>query len=368
MLLQKQIKNRFWKPATETNNRELTLLDFSIGRVTFLNTLEKQRLNDYLLDKEDPCKKLSEMKVSEISNVICRSLNERVAWNGGKNLKEAEKELEACRTFKIGFLRYSDSGYPAMLKTISNPPYLLFYRGNLEAFNAKSVSVVGTRQITPSGKKAAYDFAYEACKSGVTVISGLARGVDGMAHKGACEAYFDALEKNEDTGKIGKTVAVLPGSIDNILPAIHKTLAQNILNAGGCLISEYAPMTAIARWLYVKRNRIIAALSPATVVIEAPNASGSLITVDFALELGRDVLFHERCFSESARKVNEIVKRELEQKFNDKKITKAKMETSCEKYVSEGAPVIKDYEDYCRAMVEAPGLRQNKIKQLELNI
>lgn len=372
MPLQKQIKNRFWKPATETRNKDYTLLDFSLGRITFLNTLEKQKVYDYLLSLEndgiDPCVKLSEMTVPEISSVIGRNLTGRIDWKGNSNFKAAQKELETCRILKIGFLRYSEFRYPAMLKTITNPPYLLFYRGNLDAFNAKSVSVVGTRQITPGGKKAAYDFAYDACKAGVTVVSGLARGVDGFAHKGACEAYLDALDKNEDTGKIGKTVAVLPASIDNIVPSIHKNLAQNILNAGGCLVSEYAPMSGIAQWLYVKRNRIIAALSPATVVIEAPNASGSLITVDFALELGRDVMFHENCFSENAKKINEAVKKELEIKFTEKKITKAKMETSAEKFVSEGAPVIKNYEDYCRALVEEPGVRQNKNMQLELNI
>ena len=124
MPLQKQIKNKFWKPATETRNKDYTLLDFSLGRITFLNTLEKQKVYDYLLslenDGSDPCVKLSEMTVPEISSVIGRNLTGRIDWKGNGNLKAAQKELETCRILKIGFLRYSEFRYPAMLKTISN--------------------------------------------------------------------------------------------------------------------------------------------------------------------------------------------------------------------------------------------------------
>lgn len=271
----------------------------------------------------------------------------------------------------ISFLHHLDSAYPVMLKTISNPPYMLFYRGSLEAFSQKSVSIVGSRKVTPDGKLVTEKFAYEAAKSGVAVISGLAFGVDGFAHKGACKAYFEALDSDDDLSTLGKTVAVLPGSIDKIIPSSHKTLALNILKSGGCIISEYAPMIEIADWHFVKRNRIIAALSPATVVIEAPDGSGSLITADFALELGRDLMFHESCFSENAQKVNESVLQNLKNQYNKKNeiINENKVLSSARQFVLDGAPVIKDYEDYCRALAESPGTRScSKNGQLELDL
>lgn len=337
-------------------------MDFSLSRITFLNTQEKLSLAGKVKNPED----FSKLSLDEISALVSRTFP-KAQWNGEKNLREAAKELEVCRRMKIGWLKITDPEYPAMLKTLTNPPYLLFYRGNLEAFWQKSVSVVGTRQLSPGGKKAGLVFAKDAVKDGVCVVSGLANGADGVAHKGAVETYYDFLEEGKETKALGKTIAVLPGSIDKVLPANHMKLAEDILKSGGLLISEYAPMTPMATWHYVQRNRIIAALSPATVVLEAPNGSGALITVDYALEMGRDVMFHESCFCEYAQKINEGVKKNLEIEYNNKKISRHKLEVSSEQYVQDGAPVIKNYEDYCKALAEMPGTRSaNKIKQLNL--
>ena len=256
-------------------------------------------------------------------------------------------------------MRYDDDLYPALLKEISNPPYMIFYRGSLDAFSQKSVSVVGTRQISPEGKISAHSFAKDAAEKGYAVVSGLANGVDGFSHKGAIDAYFDCIENGGDVSSVGKTVAVLPCAIDTIYPANHKRLAENILMSGGAIISEYAPLSEFAPWRYVKRNRLIAALSPATVVIEAPNGSGALLTVDYALELNRDVMFHKVCFSESAKKVAEAVKRDLEIKVEKGIKKKSKLESCSERYVEDGAPVIDDFEDYLKCLSELPGTRND---------
>jgi len=357
----KIINEQYWKQATETKSQDLQLLDFSLHRITFLNTPEKEKLYA-ILEKEGGAEKLSCMTLDEISTLVMRSFP-KARWDGKGNLREAKKQLEACRMLKIGTLKVSQSEYPAMLKTVSNPPYMIFYRGSLEAFGQKSVSVVGTRQLSPEGKKAAFEFGKMAAAAGYSVVSGLAKGADGFSHKGAVEACLEAGENVS----IGKTVAVLPCNIDEIMPLIHVKLAENILKSGGCLISEYGPMTEFGNWHYVQRNRIIAALSPATVVIEAPNGSGSLITADFALESGRDVMFHKACFGEFAKKINEGVKINLKNQYNNKLITKHKLEVCCEQYVQDGAPVINDFEDYCRCISEAPGTRSSKkIQQLEL--
>ena len=261
-----------------------------------MNTVEK----DLLFKVIGSAEKLSESSLDEISLIVHRSFP-KAQWNGKQNYKDAKRELEVCRKLKIFWLKHTDAEYPCMLKTITNHPYMIFYRGSLEAFRQKSVSVVGTRKLSPKGKNAAFQFAKDAALNGVAVISGLANGADGYAHRGAVDAFFDEDVKI-DSANLGRTVAVLPSSIDSIVPVSHVKLAENIIKRGGCLISEYAPMTPCASWHFVQRNRIIAALSPATVVIEAPNGSGALITVDFALELGRDVMFHESSFCDLAKK------------------------------------------------------------------
>ncbi len=319
-----------------------------------------------LARKLSSAEELSLLTLDEIGALVMRSFP-KAEWNGKNNLREARRQLEICKGFNIGWLKVSDSGYPVLLKSITNPPYLIFVRGNKEALCGQTVSVVGTRQLSPEGKKAAFNFGYEASRAGISVVSGLALGADGYAHKGAVDSFMDSEENGEDCSSLGKTIAVLPCSIDQVAPVSHVKLAENIIKSGGCLVSEYGPLIPFASWHYVQRNRIIAALSPATVVVEAPNGSGSLITVDFALEFGRDVMFHEACFNEYAKKINETVKQNLEKQYNNKKVTRHKLEVSVQGFVDEGAPVIRNFEDYCKCLRECPGTRSlNKIQQLEL--
>ena len=334
-----------------------------LHRITFLSLCEKE----ILLKELDDFNALALLSKEEISRIIHRQISEKAIWNGKDNLRMAKIALEYCKFLNIRIVLNSDENYPFLLKQISDPPLLLFCRGNAELLNGrKYISVVGTRKLSAQGRDCAWNFAYQAAKNGYCVVSGLAYGADGYAHKGSVDAYFDFLDDEEISKNLGHTIAVLPSGIDEIVPYRHKQLAQMILKSGGCIISEYEPKMNIANWHFVARNRIIAGLSESTVVIEAPNGSGSLITADFALEYGREVFLHKACFSEMALKMSDIVKKDLLKKFSQGTASKYKLENTVQKFLEEGAPVIEDFDDFCAVLNEEPGIRNAKIVQAEL--
>lgn len=344
-------------------NDDKLILQISLNRIRFLSVREKIFLEKNL----DSSNHLALLSIEEIEKILGRSINKRAVWDGKENLHAAEVALHRCKSLGIGILLYSDSGYPEILKQIPDPPYLLFYRGNISILTGKTVSVVGSRRVTTQGKNASRKFGYDASVNGCNVVSGLANGVDGESHQGSVDAYFDYLEQGKDTSSLGKTIAVLPGSIDEIVPAGHKNLASKIVQSGGCLISEYEPGIGMANWHFVARNRIIAGMSPATVVIEAPPGSGSLITADFALENGRDVMFHQCAFSTLAKQVSEKVEKQLDGDFAAGLVSKYKRENTTEKYLEAGAPVISDFKDYLVCLQEVPGKRSG-IKKEEKSV
>ena len=165
--------------------------------------------------------------------------------------------------------------FPPLLAELHDPPASLFVRGEVKALSQPGVAVVGARSCSAYGAQVARSVARDLAAAGLVVVSGLARGVDGEAHRGALEGG-------------GKTVAVLGGGIDRDYPRSHAELARRIV-AAGAVVSEYPPGVEPAPWRFPARNRIIAGLALATVVVEARERSGALITADFALELGRDV-------------------------------------------------------------------------------
>lgn len=343
----------------DNNKKQLDLL-VSLTRITFLNLAEKI----ILLKNIDSANDLALLSIEEIKQIVNRNIKVS-SWDGKKNLLAAQKEICILAAKGIKSVLYSDSEYPALLRETTNAPFMLFYLGDISVLSGKTVSVVGTRKITPDAKKATFEFAYEACKDGCSVVSGLANGVDGFAHSGAVDAYYDANQNSV----VGKTVAVLPVGCDTVTPYSHKRLAEKILQTGGCLISEYVPGVSAEPWRFVQRNRIIAGLSPATVVIQAPCGSGSLITAEYAMEYNRDVMFHSVAFSDNANIVAKTVKSELDSRFAKGTISKHKLENSPEKFVESGAPVINSYSDYCKCFSEPPGKRCCNIKddgQLEL--
>jgi DNA processing protein len=175
-------------------------------------------------------------------------------------------------------LRRRDAGFPALLGAIHDPPPALWVRGRGadEILSEPSVAVVGARTCSAYGRAVARSLGRELAAAGLVVVSGMARGIDGEAHRGALEAS-------------GVTVAVLGCGIDRDYPAAHAELARRICERG-LVVSEYEPGVEPAPWRFPARNRIIAGLCGATVVVEARERSGALITADFALEEGREVL------------------------------------------------------------------------------
>jgi DNA processing protein len=171
-----------------------------------------------------------------------------------------------------------DAGFPALLAAIHDPPRELFVRGGgeLTLLSQPAVAVVGARSCSSYGRSVARSLARELAAAGLIVVSGMARGIDGEAHRGALDAG-------------ATTCAVLGCGIDRDYPAAHAELARRICKRG-LIVSEWEPGVEPAPWRFPARNRIIAGLCGATVVVEARERSGALITADFALEEGRDVL------------------------------------------------------------------------------
>ena len=193
-----------------------------------------------------------------------------------KSLERTEQVLADCARDGQFILTMGDSLYPNRLRTIFDPPILLYGKGALPVFDDEvAVTVVGTRSCTPYGVRAASQLGYELSKQGALLVSGMAKGIDGEALKGALRAG-------------GFTAAVLGGGADVIYPAENRRLYQDIA-ATGVILSEYPPGTVPKADHFPVRNRLLSALSLATVVVEAPEKSGALITAATALEQGREV-------------------------------------------------------------------------------
>jgi DNA processing protein len=197
-----------------------------------------------------------------------------------ERLREAAKrdldpQLEALRTHGIRIIVPTDSEYPPALKAIPDPPPYLFVRGHLTAEDELAVAIVGTRQVTDYGRGLAHKFAADFARRGVTVVSGLARGIDTAAHRGALDGG-------------GRTIAVTACGLDIVYPSDNRDLMIEIENHGA-VVSEWPPTTNPESWHFPARNRIISGLSAGVVVVEAGEKSGALITANYALEHGREV-------------------------------------------------------------------------------
>jgi DNA processing protein len=188
---------------------------------------------------------------------------------------DLEAEMDRLARAQIQILTWDDTDYPPNLRQIFNAPPVLYVRGSLETRDEWAVAVVGTRRASVYGKEAARMIATGLARAGVTVVSGLARGIDTIAHRAALEAG-------------GRTLAVLGSGLDIIYPYENKQLADQVVDRGA-LVSEYALGTRPEARNFPPRNRIISGLTLGTVVVEAGRSSGALITADFAAEQGRDV-------------------------------------------------------------------------------
>ncbi|MGD0896258.1 MAG: DNA-processing protein DprA [Thermoguttaceae bacterium] len=200
-------------------------------------------------------------------------LSERIA--AAAEEIDAEGEVALCRQHGIAILTRADPQYPRVLREIPDPPGLLFVRGTLRPEDGLAIGIVGTRHGTSYGLRQAERLAGSLARSGLTIISGLARGIDAAAHRGAIEAG-------------GRTLGILASGVLSIYPPEHDKLAEEVV-AHGALVSEQPPRSAPLAGTFPQRNRLISGLSLGVIVVEAADRSGALITARHAMEQGRDV-------------------------------------------------------------------------------
>ncbi|MDR2536097.1 MAG: DNA-processing protein DprA [Treponema sp.] len=247
------------------------LVDLIIARIPHITLVEKKLLCKRC-NQEDDIIGLSK-KDAEV--LLGRTLGNK-PWNMDICRAQAEQDAGIARMRGIGYVSYMSPLYPPLLREIRDPPITLFYRGRLLNPELPLLAMVGTRKPSPAALLQAYDIAKALAFKGIPVISGLAQGIDAMAHRGNCDGG-------------APTAAVLGSGLDEIYPAANRGLARRIVEQGGVLLSEYPPGTKPQKWHFPARNRIISALARGTLIVEAPAASGALITARFALDHGRDL-------------------------------------------------------------------------------
>lgn len=214
--------------------------------------------------------------------------------------EEYRKGLEKYEIYmkqnNIELIHIYDKYYPEKLKTIYDKPIVLYIKGNKSILNEFSLAIIGCRDQTKYGEIVAKNISYEISKNNIVTISGLARGIDSIAHKETLKAK-------------GKTIAVIGSGVDNIYPEENKELAKEIIKNGGTIISEYVVGTKAQKMNFPARNRIISGMSNGVVVIEAKKKSGTMITVDFALEQGKEVFaVPGNILSKNSEGTNELIK------------------------------------------------------------
>jgi len=244
----------------------------ALNLIPGIGSLQLQRLLTAFGDTD----RLWKATVHELQQVegITSELARRIAA-GVRDERRLADELELAARAGVELVTLDDDGYPQPLRTISDPPLALYVRGTLESFDSVAVSIVGTRRASLYGTQSAERLGYDLALRGMTVVSGLARGIDAAAHRGALKAS-------------GRTLAVLGNGLSSFYPPEHEALACEIAECGA-LISEYPMRTQPLPHHFPRRNRIISGLSLGVVIVEAATRSGALITADCALEQGREV-------------------------------------------------------------------------------
>ena len=229
----------------------------------------------------------------EIKNLDIKTINLMT----NKQIKNyIQKHLDFMEKNHIDIISIQDKEYPQILRTIAYPPINLYIKGDKSILNNVGIGIVGCRIPSDYGIKIAKEFSYNISKRNVNIISGLAKGIDSYAHLGAIEAKQ-------------KTIAILGNGLDTVYPKENYKLFQDILNSGGAIISEFPLGTSPKKENFPRRNRIISGMSNGILVVEAKKQSGTLITVDFALEQGRDVyVIPGNIDSENSVGTNDLIK------------------------------------------------------------
>lgn len=248
---------------------ERGLLDFIIARLPELSYQEKIILCEAFDTEQD----LIQKSKADIEHITGRKLAE---CDLDMVRMLAERDAKAAALRRINWVSWHSPAYPPMLREIYDPPPLLYFRGSIPHPELPLAAIVGTRKPSPQAAAQAFDIAKGLGRGGVSVVSGLAAGIDAMAHRGNIEGG-------------AATIAVLGSGVDEVYPASNRPLARRILENGGALLSEYPPGTGPRKWNFPARNRIISGLCRGVLVAEAPRKSGSLITARFALDQNREL-------------------------------------------------------------------------------
>jgi DNA processing protein len=228
-----------------------------------------------LLTAFESAQRALDATLEELTQVEGLTANISQQLVSGKSRVSVDQELELIEAHNCHLLAINDSTYPMLLKEIADPPPLLYVRGELGQPDAPSITIVGTRSPTNYGKTISRQLSQQLAESGITVISGFARGIDTCAHQGALQAN-------------GRTIAVLGNGLSQIYPAENRELADEIMKSGA-LISEFPMAVPPFPKNFPRRNRVVSGMSSGTVVVEASIRSGSLITARHAAEQGREV-------------------------------------------------------------------------------
>jgi DNA processing protein len=250
------------------NNRGL--LDLIISILPELKPVEKIKLLNSFCHEEE----LYLQPKKYIEEILNRSITKN--WDMLEYRNKADRIDTVCKMRSIKWVSWTNSCYPPLLREIYDPPTIIFYRGNLPNPEKSLLGMVGTRRPSPEGAAQAYKLAYGTGLYGISVVSGLALGIDTMSHRGNLAATVPGY-------------AVLGSGIDEIYPSTNRSVAKKILDLGGAIISEYPPGIRPGKWTFPARNRIISGLSRSVLIVEAPEKSGALITASFALEQGKDL-------------------------------------------------------------------------------
>ncbi|MCG8479344.1 MAG: DNA-protecting protein DprA [Spirochaetales bacterium] len=244
----------------------------------------------------------------DVERIIQRPLR-KTRWNPRDLLRAVEADLRWAAKEERRVVWIADREYPAPLTRLFDPPPILYVWGTTAALGRHSgvphaIAMVGTRRPDEASLAAAYEAGRSAAEHGLTVVSGLALGIDGAVHRGAVASGTDR-----------RAVAVLGSGIDSVYPVRHRDLAADILDRGGAILSEYPPGTPAQRYQFPARNRIVAGLSSGVVLFQAPERSGALITVEFASQIGAAVMVHRsaaispggaRCLADGADEVSGV--------------------------------------------------------------
>ena len=251
-----------------------------LNRLSFLTSRERI----FLATKFESAATLRRATLYDLSLMVNRSLapKRRPSIQFEFDLR---RDLRVLHSGELEVVSFFDPLYPPLLRQSWDPPLVLFCRGNRQLLaDDAPVSVVGTRRPDGGALKATRILGAEIARDGYTVVSGLARGIDGAAHRGALGHPG------------GRTVAVLGSGVDRLYPDCHRPLGREILSRGGLLVSEFPPGTEARKYRFPKRNRIIAGMSPLLWVIQAPEGSGALITAGHASSENRDIVCHRAGF------------------------------------------------------------------------